>query len=217
MIDLDDPQAENIADVLSNKTAKKILGLLAHKEMSSSEISSKLKMRLNTVGYNLKKLVASGLVEKVKKFFWSSKGRRMEIYKVSNKRIVIMPRKIIRGILPAVFVAGVAAIGIKLWTRVRIAKGAMSQSITVVRDKIVDSTAEVGDTAERMAESTTTTTSAGSSAGAIAEPASQVTDTILIESVNQTAMTLAQSAWLWFFVGALTAMLVYLVWNWGKR
>lgn len=214
MIDLDDPQAESIADVLSNKTAKKILGLLAHKEMSSSEISSKLKMPLNTVGYNLKKLVASGLVEKVKKFFWSSKGKRMEIYKVSNKRIVIMPRKIVRGILPAVLVAGVAAIGIKLWTRVRIAEGTFSQSVTVLKDKVVNDAAEVGDTVGRMVESTTATSSG---AGAIAESANQVTETILIEGVNQTAMTLAQSAWLWFFVGALTAMLVYLIWNWGKR
>src|SRR3989344_7017567 len=99
MIDLEDPQSGKIAEVLSNKTAKVILGLLAENEMSGSEVAAKLGAPLNTVTYNLKNLVDAGLVEKSKRFFWSSKGKRMELYKVSNKRIVISPRRMIKGII----------------------------------------------------------------------------------------------------------------------
>ncbi|MCA9485686.1 MAG: helix-turn-helix transcriptional regulator, partial [Nanoarchaeota archaeon] len=91
-IDLNDPRAGKIADVLNSKTAKKILDLIADRgEMSGSDISNELDMPLNTVTYNLKKLVDAGLVGKSKKFFWSSKGKKMELYKVLNKQIIISP------------------------------------------------------------------------------------------------------------------------------
>ena len=98
MLDLNDPRAGEIAEAMANKTAKKVLALLAEKEMSGSEIASSLKIPLNTVGYNLKKLVSAGLVEKTKKIFWSSRGKKMEIYKLANKRIIISPKTIAKGI-----------------------------------------------------------------------------------------------------------------------
>ncbi len=90
--DLNDPRSGKIAEALSNKTAKKILHLLSEGELSGSEIAERLGAPLNTISYNLNKLVDAGLVERAKKFFWSSKGKRMEIYKLANKKIVISPR-----------------------------------------------------------------------------------------------------------------------------
>jgi DNA-binding transcriptional ArsR family regulator len=116
MIDLDDERSGKIAEVLSNKTSKKILQALADGEKSGSEVAEALKIPLNTTGYNLKKLVDAGLVEKSKGFFWSQKGKKMEFYKIANKKIVIMPKQMVKGILPAVIVTGLAALGIKLWT-----------------------------------------------------------------------------------------------------
>ena len=42
MIDLDDPRTAKIADVISNKTTKKILAELAERELSGGELSSAL-------------------------------------------------------------------------------------------------------------------------------------------------------------------------------
>src|SRR3989344_4999302 len=98
MIDLDDARIAKIADVISNKTAKKILSLLAEGELGGGEISTKLNSPLNTITYNLKKLVEAGLVEKVNRIFWSSRGKRIEIYKLTNKNIIISSKKIVRGV-----------------------------------------------------------------------------------------------------------------------
>ena len=115
MIDLEDPMTEKIADVISNKTAKRILGLLAESELSESDLANSLGLPLNTVEYNIKKLEDVGLIEKVKGFLWSVKGKRIHRYKISNKKIVISPKRIIKGIVPAVLISGAIAFGIKIW------------------------------------------------------------------------------------------------------
>src|SRR3989338_1211465 len=110
-VDLDDPRAKAIADVLGNKTCKKILELFATKEeVSESDVASSLDIPLNTAGYNMKKLLDAGLVEKSNKFFWSTKGKRITTYRLSNKRIIISPKKMIG--IPAMVIAGIAIIGI---------------------------------------------------------------------------------------------------------
>lgn len=113
-IDLDDPRTGKIAEAISNKTSKAILGLLAEREMSGGDIAKELGIPLNTVGYNINKLVESGLIEKNKGFFWSSKGKKIEKYRASNRKIVISPRNMIKGILPAIIFSGIIAVGIKV-------------------------------------------------------------------------------------------------------
>jgi predicted transcriptional regulator len=115
-IDLDDPRTTKIAVAISNKTSKKILATLAEKELSETELSNFLKLPMNTIGYNIKKLESAGLIEKTKKFLWSVKGRRVHKYKVSNKRITISPKSMIRGIIPTVLISTAVAFGIKLVT-----------------------------------------------------------------------------------------------------
>lgn len=93
-ISLDDSRSQKIAEVLTNKTAKKILITLSEKDMNESDIAAALKIPLNTVGYNIKKLLSAELIEKTPRTFWSSKGKRMNFYTVANKKIVISPKKI---------------------------------------------------------------------------------------------------------------------------
>ncbi len=109
-IDLDDPRTGKIASAISNKTCKKILVLLAEKELSEGDLASKLGLPINTTEYNLKILIDAGLVEKAKNYFWSAKGKRIPVYKIANKRIVISPKKMIRGVLPAVLASGIFAL-----------------------------------------------------------------------------------------------------------
>jgi len=109
-IDLGDPRTGLVAEALSNKTCVKILDLLAENELTATDIALRLGIPLNTVGYNLDKLIVSGLVEKSSNFFWSVKGKKTPTYRVANRKIVISPKRIIRGIVPLLLVAGVIAL-----------------------------------------------------------------------------------------------------------
>jgi DNA-binding transcriptional ArsR family regulator len=118
-ISLDDEKAKKLADILGNKTCKNIIDILTEKEASEKEIADKLRIPINTVEYNLKKLLAADLIEKSKNYFWSQKGKKIDMYKVSNKSIIISPKnKItsgIRSILPVAVISGIAAIGLRYY------------------------------------------------------------------------------------------------------
>ncbi len=113
MMNLDDERSKNIADVLGNKTCRKIIDYLSDvKEASEKDIADALSMPLNTVEYNLNKLIKSGLIEKTKNFFWSVKGRKIDMYKLANKHIIISPKskpkmEMIKTIVPVVLIAAV--------------------------------------------------------------------------------------------------------------
>ncbi|MDD5191720.1 MAG: beta-propeller domain-containing protein [Candidatus Nanoarchaeia archaeon] len=108
---LDDENSKSVAEVIGNKTCKKILNFLGDvKEASEKDISDKLGMPINTVEYNLNKLVKSGLVDKAKNFFWSVKGKKIPMYKLARKHIIISPNKkpdlnYLKSILPVIAVA----------------------------------------------------------------------------------------------------------------
>ncbi|MFH1310779.1 MAG: beta-propeller domain-containing protein [Nanoarchaeota archaeon] len=110
LIGLDDDRSKKIAEVLGNKTCKKIIDhLVETKEASEKDISDKLNIPINTIEYNLKKLLDSGLIEKTKNFFWSKKGKKIDIYKLANKHIVISPKSkpdlsVLKTILPIIVV-----------------------------------------------------------------------------------------------------------------
>lgn len=120
LISMEDDRAKKIADILGNKTCKKIMDLLTEKESSEKDIASALNIPINTVEYNLKKLLNAELIEKTKNFFWSRKGRKIEIYKLSNKSIIISPKgKIssqIKTIIPVVILSGIGALIVRQLT-----------------------------------------------------------------------------------------------------
>jgi len=111
LMGLDDEKSGHIAEVLKNKTCKKILNFLAERrEASEKDISDGLKIPINTAEYNLKKLIKSGFVDKTKNFFWSVKGKKIPMYKLARKHIIISPSKkpnlnYIKSILPAIVMA----------------------------------------------------------------------------------------------------------------
>lgn len=136
---MDDPRAKKIAKVVGNKTAHKILNFLSENpNKSEQDISSSLKVPLNTVGYNVKQLLESGLIEKTSNFFWSKKGKKISLYQVSNKSVVFSPKKVnlssqIKSILPVSLLAGVGALVIRLvHPSLSFAKDEISQSLNAV-------------------------------------------------------------------------------------
>ena len=117
LVSLDDEKSKSVAEVLSSKTCKNIIGYLAeNKEASEKDLSDKLGIPLNTVEYNIKKLVESGFVQKRKNFFWSRKGKKITMYEVSNKSIIISHKKPtkekIKSIVPAVILTAAGTLAI---------------------------------------------------------------------------------------------------------
>jgi uncharacterized secreted protein with C-terminal beta-propeller domain len=111
LMGLEDSRAGHVAEVLKNKTCKKILDFLAErKEASEKDIAKGLDMPINTTEYNLKKLIKAGLVDRTKNFFWSVKGKKIPMYKLARKHIIISPSKkpnlsYLKSILPAILIA----------------------------------------------------------------------------------------------------------------
>ena len=184
LIDLNDPRTAKIADVISNKTTKKILSLLAEQELSKTQLSKLLNSPLNTIEYNINKLEESGLIEKTKGFLWSAKGKRIHHYKVSNKTITISPKSLVKGIIPSVIITAILALIIKFFL--------FSKSSSVQEQALLKQVTPAADYAFQAAESS--------------QPAAPIVSAI---SSNQ-------NTWLWFLLGALSALFIFLIWNYMK-
>ena len=104
-IDLDDPYTGKIAEVMSNRTCKKILNVLSEKEMSEGDIAKMLGIPLNTVEYNLNKLLNVKLIQKSEKYFWSERGKKIPVYKLADKKIVISSKTSQKNYVPVLAVS----------------------------------------------------------------------------------------------------------------
>jgi DNA-binding transcriptional ArsR family regulator len=118
LLDFSDPKMKDLAEVLGNRKCKEILEYLADNESSETEIARDLKMPANTVNYNVKKLLSSGLIEKSKDFSWSVKGKKVLKYRVANKKILISPRNfsLSRNLLISGLVVGITAFFVKIFS-----------------------------------------------------------------------------------------------------
>ncbi|MEM4702932.1 MAG: helix-turn-helix domain-containing protein [Candidatus Pacearchaeota archaeon] len=124
LFSLEDEKAKKLGEVVSSKTCKKIVNLLAEKEASEQGIARELKIPISTVEYNLKKLLDAGIIEKSKNFFYSIKGKKIDMYKVVNKLIVIAPKKTsiyskIKNIVPATIISAALTVFLALYYKSR--------------------------------------------------------------------------------------------------
>lgn len=115
MFSLEGEESKKIGEILGNENCKKILNLLAEKELSESDLARELGIKTNTLEYNLKKLISLKLVEKVN-HFWSIRGKKIPIYRAANKHIMISPKIKTKGFLITGLLAIIAAFLIKLFS-----------------------------------------------------------------------------------------------------
>ena len=147
LFSLEDTRIKSISEILGSKTSKKIIDFLSDvREASEKDISEKLKIPMNTVEYNLKKMIQAGIVEETKNFFWSQKGKKIKMYRFANKSIVISPKsKIIsseiKQIIPVALISGIAAVGLKYYFNIR-SKVQDSESVALYA---MQKTAETGN------------------------------------------------------------------------
>jgi predicted transcriptional regulator len=91
LLSLDDDDAKNIANILSNKSCSKILDLLTKEELTESVIAEKLKLPISTVHYNLQQLLKAKLIT-WENYHYSKKGKQVKHYMLANKYIIIAPK-----------------------------------------------------------------------------------------------------------------------------
>jgi DNA-binding transcriptional ArsR family regulator len=197
MFSMDDERIKNLAGVLGNKTCESIIDYLEkNDEASAKDISDALKLPMNTVDYNIKKLVESGIVEKKKKFFWSVKGKKIVTYGLSNKSIVISPKKTsvsskLKSVVPAVLIAGIGTALVSWFTKPRFP--VFEESKEAVLGTMESATTEVQSTGADLVRDATINNI-----------------NIFTESVFYTPI------WVWFLAGALVVLLVFSILNWRK-
>jgi DNA-binding transcriptional ArsR family regulator len=194
LVSLKQNKAKQLAQVISNESCRKILDYLAEKEATESELSEKLNIPISTVHYNLQQLQTSGLVA-AEEFHYSEKGKEVNHYKLLNKYVIIAPKSIfgikekLKSVLPVVLIIGAAAGFIQFFFK-----------------KAMFGTKLAAPIAEEFAVEEAVPTAADLAAETAPKAAEIVT-----------TAPAAQSFVMWFLIGALSALVIYLFIDWIRN
>ncbi|MBI1936174.1 winged helix-turn-helix transcriptional regulator [Candidatus Woesearchaeota archaeon] len=194
LLSLEDTKIKKVSNVISNESCRKILDYLADREATETEIAEKLQIPISTVHYNLQQLMETGLIS-ADEYHYSPKGKEVNHYRLANKYIIIAPKKTygikekLRSILPVALIAAGAAGIIQL-----------VQKFPQARTFAVQEAAMKSVAVDREV------------AAATAPAMTQSADAVQI-----VVSPLWKNIALWFFIGAVFALLVYFVISWYKR
>src|SRR3989344_3731259 len=139
LLNLKDEQSKKVAESIANKTARKILDYLSTKEEAGAEeIAKSLSLPISTIDYNVKNLKKAGLIE-TKHFEWSSRGKRIILYKLAKKLIIIAPKSAIlkeelKKIIPLILGIGVISIFVEYLTKPGLRLAAVQESAKLSQD-----------------------------------------------------------------------------------
>lgn len=189
MVSLEESQAKQLAEVISNATSRKIINFLSeHDTATATQLAQSLNIPLPTVHYNLQKLKEAQLLT-VEEFHYSKKGREVDHYKLANKYVIITPKPVkgiktqLRNILPvALLIAGIGAI------------------IQFIQSAGTKAAAEIAQKA-MVAE---------------AEFDTEVASVIAQVPLTQVSPWWTSIA-LWFLIGGFSALIIYLFINYIRR
>ncbi len=123
LVSLKEDKAKELAQIISNESCRKILDYLAeNNDATETELAEKLQVPISTVHYNLKHLLAGGLIT-ADEYHYSEKGKEVNHYKLANKYIIIAPKTThgikekLRSILPVGLIALATAGFIQLYLK----------------------------------------------------------------------------------------------------
>ena len=184
LVSLEEEKAKKLAQVLSNDTARKILDYLSKKDLATeTEISKALKLPLSTVHYNLQHLVKTNLINN-EHFTYSEKGKQISHYSLSNKYVIIAPKKTeqlkerLKKFLPVIFITTTASLLIKNWQNL---------PIKTFSNKVMTSYAEE----------------------AAMTGADMLARAPVVQEISKTSN---QEFAIWFLFGSVFALIIYFVW-----
>ena len=166
LVSLNEDKAKDLAQVITNKSCRKILDFLADKkDATESEIAKKTKIPISTVHYNLQQLVKGGLVEG-DEFHYSDKGKEVVHYKLANKFIVIAPKTTygfkekLKSILPVALILGAVGFLMQFFNRINPVNLAADEAAPIMMQKAVDTTSAVAEESLEVARAVPETFSA---------------------------------------------------------
>jgi len=195
LISMNDPRSKKIAEVMQSATCKKMIDFLEKEnEASAKDFSDGLNIPMNTTDYNLKKLLESELIQKKKKFFWSSKGKRIVLYKLSNKSIIISPKNSnieskLKSILPSIFITSALTFAIYTYEKINAGKNTLGETFDMAAPSASNSFYESGIMGE--------------------------TAKIAIGNTGNIPLV-SSPIWMWFLAGSLLSVLIFSIINWKK-
>lgn len=221
LVSLDEEKSKKLAEVISNKTSRRILEYLSDKEGTSSDVSKELGIALSTVEYNLKNMVNAELVG-VEEFRWSPKGRQQDIYKVKRKYIVIAPennselRETLKRVLPiglfgAVISGILEFIGKSRTISIPSVKETITRTVTqkaAIADKVLDKGTETIASSSIMKETATKGVD-------FVEPVVNVTSKVS-ESFRDVVIPDPHYG-VWFLLGLVLALGLYVLFSLNKK
>ncbi|MBU1198493.1 MAG: helix-turn-helix domain-containing protein [Nanoarchaeota archaeon] len=236
LVSLEESESKELAKVISNKTARKILDFMSKKESATeTDIAKQMKVPLSTVHYNLQALLKANLVM-AEEFHYSEKGKEVLHYSLANKIIIIAPKKTsretfmqkLKGILPIGLIALATAGVLKIFSSFGLRTGKMyaaAPSLAAFSNDAAVKTAEVAE--ESIAAFGAEAARAGGEAAVRAAPtaldmaanASQnLTQPIVepvVKTVIQTVTVPAEpNIALWFLIGAAFVIILLVIWYW---
>jgi DNA-binding transcriptional ArsR family regulator len=208
---LNESKTKKLAEVISNNTCRKMLDFLAEKnDCTESDIAKNLNIPISTVNYNMKALVEAKLV-KSDEYHYSEKGKEVNHYKLANQFVIIAPegdksilREKLRSIIPTALIIGAAAGIIKLFSGTFSAAQAEAPMLqTAMKAVAAPAAAPIAREAATYAAD-----NAAESAPMLAAQAPEVGGAV------QQAVSNAPEIALWFFIGAVSGVIVYLLVEW---
>jgi DNA-binding transcriptional ArsR family regulator len=198
LVDLNDKKTKKLAETITSDTSRKILNHLAEKDDTEANIAKITKIPISTVHYHLQKLQDASLVT-ADEYHYSEKGREVNHYKLANKYIIIAPKKVtglkqkLKNILPVAIVTFASAAILKLFSSGMMSGGGFkANSIAEAAPKIMtEATPEIMAVADDMALETTAP---------------------IVHDLGQGGYVYPDIA-LWFLIGAVSAMIIYVVYS----
>jgi len=205
LISLDEKKSKKIAEAINNDTGRKILDHLSKKECTESDMSKELNIPISTVHYNLKQLMDANLVI-VDEFHYSTKGKEVNHYKLANKYIIIAPKQTdnrfmeaLQKILPLTIITAVVG---GLLTGVNLFQGALNKAAVTAPEA-----------APMMLKTASDEVVSAASAGAGANMARNAA----YYGAEASRPFLQSNAVAWFFVGALSIIIIYFLYEIVKK
>jgi len=213
LVSLKEDEAKKLAQVISNDTSRKILDMLANrKDATESEIAKKMKLPLSTVHYNLQALLKARLVQ-ADEFHYSEKGKEVNHYSLANKYVIIAPKDApsnlaarLKRILPVALIVGAGALALQLFTMLQTGPELLTKAIPMDTDSAAESTrnAVAYDAIKQTGASAVEETEQ-----AVAPLVHSAADNMT--QVPQRIMESEPNLALWFALGALFAIVVFIV------
>lgn len=229
LVSLQEDKAKKLAQAVSNESCRRVLDYLTEKGATETELSQKLQLPMSTVHYNLKQLVDAGLVS-ADEFHYSKKGKEVIHYKLANKYIIIAPKSTfgikekLRSILPVVLIVSVATLMLQ-FTQNLFARGSVTKIFssskqllvreTVISPQVVEPTGAIQEVSKSVAVSSIKQASDGITNATQIQLINKTTEYMTSPVVTTQTVITPSSFWaniaLWFLLGAVFALLVYMV------